>query len=83
MLTFSHVKLKSTLLLEAQTHFGHNPRIANALTGVFTESEAYAADELVVLAEEVLQQIAAVGFVHYLQCEMLIRLRVDDRLSQS
>lgn len=68
MLTFSHVKLKSTLLLEAQTRFGHNSRITNALNGVFTESEAYAADELVVLAEEVLQQIAAVGFVHYLQC---------------
>ena len=64
MLTFSRVKLHSARLLEAQVHFGHNPRIANALNGVFAESEAYAADELVVLAEEVLRQIAAVGFVN-------------------
>lgn len=66
------MKLLSARLLEAQAHFGHNPRIVNALNGVFAESEAYEADELVVLVEEVLRQIAAVGFVNQ-QIDGLVR----------
>jgi hypothetical protein len=46
--------------------FSGNLRVKNLITNALAENEAYAADELVELAEEMLKQIAAVGIAHYL-----------------
>jgi hypothetical protein len=61
------ILLRSALLEQARGLFTDNTRIHEAIRAALSESEAYAADELVELAEEVLNQIAAVGVVHYLQ----------------
>ncbi len=63
----NHPNLNSPLLKQARNLYESNPRIYRTINAALHESEAYAADELVELAEEVLNQIAAVGFVHYLQ----------------
>ena len=61
------VYLSSATLEAARQIYSENSRISLAIDAVLEEEDAYAADELVVLAEEVLLQIAAVGFVHYLK----------------
>ena len=58
--------LRSKLLEQARNLYDKNIRIYSAINAALEEDEAYAADELVELAEEILNQIAAVGFVHYL-----------------
>lgn len=52
--------------MEARNLFQHNPRIASAIDAALSEEEAYAADELVELAEKILHQMAAVAVAHYL-----------------
>lgn len=42
-------------------------RLKDRISSVLSEDDAYAADELVELGEEILNQIAAAGVVHYLQ----------------
>ena len=42
------------------------PSILEKIAAVNSEDPSYAADELVELAEEILQQIAAVGMLQYL-----------------
>ena len=42
-------------------------RILNGIRAILGEEDAYAADELVSLCEEVLSQVAAVGFAQYVQ----------------
>jgi hypothetical protein len=59
--------MKSCLLDQAAQLYQENTRIKRAIFSVLEESEAYAADELVELAEEVLNQIAAIGIVQYLK----------------
>lgn len=59
--------MKSHLLAKAAQIYHENTRINKAIFSVLEESEAYAADELVELAEEVLNQIAAIGIGHYLK----------------
>jgi hypothetical protein len=59
--------LRSKLLEQARNLYVENIRIYSAINAALEEDEAYAADELVELAEEILNQIAAVGFVHYLK----------------
>lgn len=59
--------LQSFSLAKARELYKDNSRLKGLIDAVLGEAEAYAADELVELAEEVLQQIAAVGIVHYLQ----------------
>jgi len=59
--------LRSNLLENAGALYAGNKRLHDAIQAALSEVEAYAADELVELAEEVLNQIAAVGVVHYLQ----------------
>ena len=59
--------LQSGILKEARDLFFENSRISNAIDAVLFESEDYAADELVELAEEILHQIAAVGVAHYIR----------------
>ena len=59
--------LQAPTLLAARQLYSNNSRIAVAIDTALNEEEAYAADELVVLAEEVLHQIAAVGFAHYIK----------------
>ena len=63
----NHPNLYSPLLKQARDLYKSNPRIYRTINAALHESEVYAADELVELAEEVLNLIAAVGFVHYLQ----------------
>jgi hypothetical protein len=60
------ILLRSEKLEKARALCNGNPRLSAALSAALAEPEAYAADELVELAEEVLHQIAAVGVVHYL-----------------
>jgi hypothetical protein len=43
------------------------PRLFNKIEAVQSEEDAYAADELVELGEEILSQLAAIGFAVYLQ----------------
>ena len=59
--------MKSHLLDQAAQIYQENTRINKAIFSVLEESDAYAADELVELAEEVLNQIAAIGIGHYLK----------------
>lgn len=59
--------MKFHLLAKAAQIYHENTRINKAIFSVLEESEAYAADELVELAEEVLNQIAAIGIGHYLK----------------
>lgn len=59
--------MKSHLLDQAAQLYKENTRINKAIFSVLKESEVYAADEIVELAEEVLNQIAAIGIVHYLK----------------
>jgi hypothetical protein len=61
------ILLRSASLEQARGLFTDNTSIHEAISAALSETEAYAADELVELAEEVLHQIAAVGVVHYLQ----------------
>jgi len=61
----SITKLKSKGLNKALT-FSLPQRMVNAIEQCLEEDEAYAADELVVLAEEILNQIAARGIADYL-----------------
>jgi hypothetical protein len=61
------ILLSSTPLEKARDIYANNSRIKEAIQAALNESEAYAADELVELAEEVLHQIAAAGVVHYLE----------------
>lgn len=58
--------LRSPRLEAALNLYPNNNRLQRAIRAVLEEQEAYAADELVVLAEEVLMQIASVGIAHYL-----------------
>jgi hypothetical protein len=58
--------LRSPSLEAALNLYPNNHRLQRAIRAVLEEQEAYAADELVVLAEEVLMQVAAVGIMHYL-----------------
>ena len=41
-------------------------RIGEKVKAVLSEDERYAADEIVELAEEILANIAAIGFTHYI-----------------
>jgi hypothetical protein len=59
--------LQAPTLLAARQLYSNNSRITDAIDAALNEEEAYAADELVVLAEEILHQIAAVGFAHYIK----------------
>jgi hypothetical protein len=56
----------SSELLRARELYVENQRLYKAIDAVLNETDAYAADELVVLAEEILYQIAAVGIAAYL-----------------
>jgi|GEM_PF-557162 len=58
--------LRSPRLEAAQKLYASNHRLSRFIGTALSEQEAYAADELVELAEEVLKQIAAVGIAHYL-----------------
>jgi hypothetical protein len=58
--------LRSPRLEAAQKLYASNHRLSRFIDTALSEQEAYAADELVELAEEVLKQIAAVGIAHYL-----------------
>lgn len=58
--------IRSLHLEAALNLYPNNHRLQRAIRAVLEEQEAYAADELVVLAEEVLMQIASVGIAHYL-----------------
>lgn len=62
--------------------YADNIRIKNLINKALIESEAYAADELVELAEEVLKQIAAVGISHYISNGDLHREVYNDYLVQ-
>jgi hypothetical protein len=62
--------------------YAGNIRIKNLINKALNESEAYAADELVELAEEVLKQIAAVGISHYISNGDLHREVYNDYLMQ-
>lgn len=57
--------LKSETLLQA-SRLIKIPSLEKKIDNVLKEDEGYAADELVELAEEILNLIAAVGFIHYL-----------------
>jgi hypothetical protein len=59
------MKLKSKRLQDAAKSYAKS-NIFNKIKLVLNEDEAYAADEIVELAEEVLNHIAAVGVVNYL-----------------
>ena len=58
--------MRSPRLEAAQKLYASNHRLSRFIGTALSEQEAYAADELVELAEEVLKQIAAVGIAHYL-----------------
>ena len=58
--------LRSPRLEAALNLYPNNHRLQRAIRAVLNEQEAYAADELVVLAEEVLLQVTSVGIAHYL-----------------
>jgi hypothetical protein len=58
--------IRSPRLEAALNLYPKNHRLQKAIRAVLEEQEAYAADELVVLAEEVLMQIASVGIAQYL-----------------
>jgi len=62
MSQFKSLKLEHSLEL-----YSANDRIAQCIRNVLSESEDYAADEIVELAEEVLCQLAARGFSAYLE----------------
>ncbi len=60
-------RIESSLMIKIKFD-SHIPlRIHELIAAVNAEDPAYAADELVELAEEILQQIAAVGMVQYLK----------------
>lgn len=54
-------------MINIETNYRFSQSIQDKIDAVNTEDPAYAADELVELAEEILQQIAAVGMVLYLK----------------
>ncbi|MFM8513427.1 MAG: hypothetical protein ACKOBI_06770, partial [Bacteroidota bacterium] len=58
--------LRSPRLEAALNLYPNNHRLQRAISAVLNEQEAYAADELVVLVEEGLLQVASVGIAHYL-----------------
>jgi hypothetical protein len=62
----NHSPLKSQALIEAKRVLS-SARLTTRISAVLDEDEAYAADKLVELAEEILQQLAAVGIIHYLK----------------
>ena len=59
--------LRAPLLEKARDLYGHNTRIYESISAALKEEEAYAADELVELAEEILHQLAAFAVVHYIK----------------
>lgn len=68
----SDKSLSSPSLEKAHALFAPNTRIAQAIHTALEElrkDAAYAADELVVLAEELLNQLAAIGFVKYINSD--------------
>jgi hypothetical protein len=74
--------LRSPKLKAAQRLYSNNHRLSRFINAVLNEQEAYAADELVELAEEVLKQIAAVGIAHYLSQGNLHKEVYNDYLMQ-
>ena len=54
-------------MINIETNYRFSQSIIDKIDAVNAEDPAYAADELVELAEEILQQIAAVGMVQYLR----------------
>jgi hypothetical protein len=54
-------------MIEFRKNYNFSQAITEKIAAVNAEDPAYAADELVELAEEILQQIAAVGMVQYLK----------------
>jgi len=59
--------LRAPLLEKARDLYEHNTRIYENINAALKEEEAYAADELVELAEEILHQLAAFAVVQYLK----------------
>ena len=74
--------LRSPRLEAVQKLYTKNLRLSRFIGSALNEQEAYAADELVELAEEVLKQIAAVGIAHYLSHGDLHKEVYNDYLVQ-
>ena len=74
--------LRSPGLEAVQKLYTKNLRLSRFIGAALNEQEAYAADELVELAEEVLKQIAAVGIAHYLSHGDLHKEVYNDYLVQ-
>lgn len=74
--------LRSSKLEKAQSLYSSNHRLSRYIYAALNEQEAYAADELVELAEEVLKQIAAIGIAHYLDQGKLHKEVYNDYLVQ-
>ena len=54
-------------MINIESNYRFSQSILDKIDAVNAEDPAYAADELVELAEEILQQIAAVGMIQYLK----------------
>lgn len=74
--------LRSSKLEVAQRLYSSNHRLSRFIYAALNEQEAYAADELVELAEEVLKQIAAIGIANYLYQGNLHKEVYNDYLVQ-